>query len=179
MMLLLAEGEWKVRDEKELIRDVQEELADVEGKVNKLKSQCEHGQRAHVHVHVQWNVLCYVHCVHALAAARLDVRVRVRRVRFAAYTHLTCSVVAGMFGNDTTEISIKAGICFEVRFLALLRACETERARARESARKTETGARERGRESERASGRESEREREHVRVCARQRARTRERAHV
>ena len=160
MMLLLAEGEWKVRDEKELIRDVQEELADVEGKVNKLKSQCEHGQRAHVHVHVQWNVLCYVHCVHALAAARLDVRVRVRRVRFAAYTHLTCSVVAGMFGNDTTEISIKAGICFEVRFLALLRACETERARARESARKTETGARERGRESERACKRERARKR-------------------
>jgi hypothetical protein len=43
MMLLLAEGEWKVRDEKELIRDVQQELADVEVKVNKLKSQCEHG----------------------------------------------------------------------------------------------------------------------------------------
>ena len=48
MMLLLAEGEWKVRDEKELIRDVQQELADVEGNVNKLKSQCEHGECAHM-----------------------------------------------------------------------------------------------------------------------------------
>ena len=43
MMLLLAEGEWKVRDEKELIRDVEAELTNVEERVRKLKSQCEHG----------------------------------------------------------------------------------------------------------------------------------------
>lgn len=62
MMLLLAEGEWKVRDEKELISDVESELTTVEDKVSKLKAKCEHG----------------------------------------------------MFGDDTTEISLQTGICFEV-----------------------------------------------------------------
>ena len=60
MMLLLAEGEWRVRDEKELIRDVESELAAVETSVDKLKSQCQHGLL-----------------------------------------------------HDVTEISVKAGICFE------------------------------------------------------------------
>ena len=62
MMLLLAEGEWKVRDEKELISEVESELCLVQDKISKLKSRCEHG----------------------------------------------------LFGNDTTEISIQAGICLEV-----------------------------------------------------------------
>jgi len=43
LMLLLAEGEWKARDEQTLIRDVANELAEVEADVSKLRSQCEHG----------------------------------------------------------------------------------------------------------------------------------------
>lgn len=43
LMLLLAEGEWKARDEQTLIRDVEKELAQLEVDVSKLRSQCEHG----------------------------------------------------------------------------------------------------------------------------------------
>ena len=43
LMLLLAEGEWKARDEQTLIRDVEKELTQVEAGVSKLRSQCEHG----------------------------------------------------------------------------------------------------------------------------------------
>jgi len=105
----------QVRDEKELIRDVETELSDVEGKVNKLKSQCEHGNIAAMLIRANYHgntctsftkppTSSSLLLQHALASSAMQP---------LQPHHLIACSLAGMFGNDTTEISIKTGVCFE------------------------------------------------------------------
>ena len=70
MMLLLAEGEWRVRDEKELIRDVESELAlpaqEVHGWLAPLQRLCVLQEELRTLL-----VRCFVACLLVLSLAPL------------------------------------------------------------------------------------------------------------